>query len=41
MTNLAFSKVAAGVFPIAPKPTPTASPSEKKKINNVLTKKKS
>lgn len=30
MTNLAFSKVAAGVFPIAPKPTPTASPSGKK-----------
>lgn len=27
-TYLAFSKVAAGVFPMAPNPTPTASPSE-------------
>lgn len=35
MSNLAFSKVAAGVFPIAPKPTPTASPSGKN-INNCV-----
>jgi hypothetical protein len=27
---LAFSNVAAGEFPIAPNPTPTARPSEKK-----------
>ena len=34
-TNLAFSNVAAGVFPIAPKPTPTARPSAKQKQNNI------
>ena len=29
LTYLAFSKVADGDFPTAPKPTPTARPSEK------------
>jgi len=32
---LAFSNVAAGDLPIAPKPTPTAKPSEKNCLGNV------
>lgn len=33
---LAFSKVADAVFPIAPNPTPTASPSVKKRMKCIL-----
>lgn len=36
MIYLAFSKVAEAVFPIAPNPTPTASPSVKKRMKSIL-----
>jgi len=35
MIYLAFSNVAEAVFPIAPNPTPTASPSVKKRMKSV------
>lgn len=35
---LAFSKVAAAVFPMAPNPTPTARPSAKKYNFNIQKK---